>query len=210
MSSPNLSPVAAAFALLEGHQEHTVTVKATQARHDFFPLLESVVADPSEVLEVEYKGRQGRALLVNAQFRDYVRLLEQTVRSLPGPAADGPTFRLAGSLSVIGDVQGLLLPFATGSAWPPPTALPTCDAGPAREARRRARRAARRGGHRYAQSPVARERTGPETWPAGARPLRADRPARGGHLRADVRPSRGGGVDPPRPRPAPALVRGVA
>ena len=36
MSSPNLSPVAAAFALLEGHQEHTVTVKATQARHDFF------------------------------------------------------------------------------------------------------------------------------------------------------------------------------
>ena len=57
MTSPNLSSVAAALALLEGHQEHTVTVKATQARHDFFPLLASVVADPSEMVEVERKGR---------------------------------------------------------------------------------------------------------------------------------------------------------
>lgn len=106
MSSPDLSPVAAALALLDGHREHTVTVKATQARNDFFPLLESVVADPSEVVEVEHRGLQGRALLVNAQFRDYVRLLEQTVRALLGPAPDGPAFRLAGSLSVVGDVEG--------------------------------------------------------------------------------------------------------
>ena len=103
MSSPTLSPVAAALALLEEHQEHTITVKATQARHDFFPLLESVVADPAAMVEVEYKGREGRALLVNAQFRDYVRRLEQTVRALLGPAPDGPAFRLAGSLSVSGD-----------------------------------------------------------------------------------------------------------
>ncbi len=114
MSSPNHSPVAAALALLEGHREHTVTVKATQARNDFFPLLESVVADPSEVVEVEHKGHRGRALLVNAQFRDYVRLLEQTVRALLGPAPDGPTFRLAGSLSVIGDVDGAVAALRDG------------------------------------------------------------------------------------------------
>ena len=89
MTSPNLSSVAAALALLEGHQEHTVTVKATQARHDFFPLLESVFADPSEVVEVEHKGRQGRGLLVNAQFRDYVRLLEQAVRARRAARAGG-------------------------------------------------------------------------------------------------------------------------
>lgn len=96
---------AAALVLLEEHQERTVTVKATQARHDFFPLLESVVADASKVVEVEHKGLQGRALLVNARFRDYVRQLEDTVRALLGPAPGAPTFRLAGSLSVVGDVE---------------------------------------------------------------------------------------------------------
>ena len=105
MPSANRSPVAVALALLAAHHEHTVTVKATQARHDFFPLLESVVADPSEVVEVEHKGLQGRALLVNARFRDYVRQLEETVRALLGPAPGGPTFRLAGSLSVVGDIE---------------------------------------------------------------------------------------------------------
>lgn len=105
MPYPHLSPVAAALALLEEHRERTVTVKATQARHDFFPLLESVFADPTEVVEVEHKGLQGRALLVNAQFRDYVRQLEQTVRALLGPAPGGTTFLLAGSLSVVGDVE---------------------------------------------------------------------------------------------------------
>lgn len=105
MPSTSHSPVAAALALLEDHRERTVTVKATQARHDFFPLLEAVVADPSEVVEVEHKGLQGRALLVNARFRDYVRQLEETVRALLGPAPGAPTFRLAGSLSVVGDVE---------------------------------------------------------------------------------------------------------
>lgn len=105
MPSTNRSPVAVALTLLEEHQERTVTVKATQARHDFFPLLESVVSDPSEVVEVEHKALQGRALLVNAQFRDYVRQLEETVRALLDPASGGPTFRLAGSLSVAGDVE---------------------------------------------------------------------------------------------------------
>lgn len=105
LPTSHLSPVAAALALLEEHQEHTVTVKATQARNDFFPLLESVFADPSEVVEVEHKGLQGRALLVNAEFRDYVRRLEQTVRALIGPAPGGQTFLLAGSLSVVDDVE---------------------------------------------------------------------------------------------------------
>ena len=114
MSAPKLSPVAAALALPEGHREHTVTVKATQAQNDFFPLLESVVADPSAVVEVEHKGRQGRALLVNAQFRDYVRLLEQTVRALLGPAPDGLAFRLAGSLSVVGGVEGAVAALRDG------------------------------------------------------------------------------------------------
>lgn len=105
MSITDLSPVAAALALLEEHHEHTVTVKATQARAEFFPLLESVAADPSEIVEVEHKGLPGRALLVNAQFRDYVRHLERTVRALLGPAPGGSAFRLAGSLAVVEDVE---------------------------------------------------------------------------------------------------------
>ena len=103
MPTAKPSPVAAALALLEGHQERTVTVKATQARHDFFPLLESVVADPAQVVEVEHRGLRGRALLVHAEFRDYVRQLEATVRALLGPAPDGPVFRLAGSLAMGGE-----------------------------------------------------------------------------------------------------------
>jgi hypothetical protein len=100
--SDTASPVAAALALLKGHHERTVRIKATQARHDFFPLLESVVGDPTQVVEVEHKGHAGRALLVHPQFRDYVRQLEATVQALVGPAPDGPMFRLAGSLAVVG------------------------------------------------------------------------------------------------------------
>jgi len=66
------------------------------------------------MVEVEYEGREGRALLVNAQFRDHVRRIEQTVRALLGPAPDGPTFRLAGSLSVIGDVDGAVAALRDG------------------------------------------------------------------------------------------------
>jgi hypothetical protein len=105
MSSIDPSPVAVALALLEEHREHTVTVKATKARNDFFPLLEAVVADPTEVVEVEHKGLDGRALLVSAQFRDYVRRLEQTVRALLGPAPGGTAFQLAGSLTVVEEVE---------------------------------------------------------------------------------------------------------
>jgi hypothetical protein len=104
MPSQEISPPAAALALLEGHQEHTVLVKATQARQDFFPLLEAVVADPSRVVEVEHEGVQGRALLVNAQFRNYVRQLEQTIRALIGPTT-ASTFALAGSLTVVEDEE---------------------------------------------------------------------------------------------------------
>ncbi len=103
MPSSALTPVAAALALLDAHRERTTTVKATQARHDFFPLLDSVVADPAEIVEVEHKGLGGRALLVNAQFRDYVRQLEDTVRALVGPVPDSEPFHLAGSL---GSVNG--------------------------------------------------------------------------------------------------------
>ena len=104
---PADSPVAAALALLGQHRERTVRVKATQARHDFFPLLESVVADPTEVVEVEHKGLTGRALLVNAQFRDYVRSLEAALRALVGPGPNTSSFRLAGSLRLVdGEVEG--------------------------------------------------------------------------------------------------------
>jgi hypothetical protein len=55
---------------------------------------------------VEHRVLQGRALLVNARFRDYVRQLEETVRALLGPAPGEPTFRLAGSLSIVADAEG--------------------------------------------------------------------------------------------------------
>lgn len=114
MASPSRSPVAAALALLEEHREHTVTVKATKARNDFFPLLEAVVLNPAEVVEVEHKGLPGRALLVNAQFRDYVRQLEHAVRALLGPAVGGAAFRLAGSLAVTDDVEGAVQALRSG------------------------------------------------------------------------------------------------
>lgn len=105
MSVPDPSPVAVALALLNRPRERTVTIKATQARHDFFPLLEAVTADPDEVVEVEYKGRPASALLVNGAFRDYVRQLEEALRSFVAAAPGRPAFRLAGSLTLAEDVD---------------------------------------------------------------------------------------------------------
>ena len=69
------------------------------------PEQRSFVADPTEVVEVEHRGFQGRALLVSAEFREYVRRLEQAVRALLGPETGGPVFQLAGSLTVVDGVE---------------------------------------------------------------------------------------------------------
>jgi len=108
MLKPTESPVAAAIALLEQHREHSVSVKATQARHDFFPLLGEVAGDPSEIVEVEHKGLPGPVLLVNAAYRDYVRRLEQAVRALLDLYPESAPFRLAGSMVAVGDVDHAL------------------------------------------------------------------------------------------------------
>jgi hypothetical protein len=102
---PSESPVATAIALLEQHREHSVSVKATQARHDFFPLLGEVAGDPSEIVEVEHKGLPSPVLLVNAAYRDYVRQLEQAVRSLLDLYPESAPFRLASSVVAIADVD---------------------------------------------------------------------------------------------------------
>jgi predicted flavoprotein YhiN len=102
------SPVATAIALLEQHREHSVSVKATQARTDFFPLLGEVAGDPSEIVEVEHKGLPGPVLLVNSAYREYVRQLEQAVRALLDLYPDSAPFRLAGSVVAIGDVDAAM------------------------------------------------------------------------------------------------------
>lgn len=84
--------------MLASHAEHPSTVKATRAREQFFPLLESVVNDERCVVFVEHKDLPGRGMLVSERYQQYVRQLEATVRALLAPAA-GSTFLLAGSVS---------------------------------------------------------------------------------------------------------------
>ena len=64
-----------------------------------FSLLESVVNDERGVVFVEHKDLPARGMLVSERYQEYVRQLEATVRALVAPAA-GPTFLLAGSVSV--------------------------------------------------------------------------------------------------------------
>ncbi len=99
MSAPSDINAATALALLASHEELETSVKATKAREQFFPLLESVVNDERHVVYVEHKDLPGRAMLVSERYQQYVRDLEATVRALVGPAA-GPRFALAGSLTV--------------------------------------------------------------------------------------------------------------
>ena len=99
MTTPAEFSAATALALLASHAEHLSTVKATRAREQFFPLLESVVNDERCVVFVEHKDLPGRGMLVSERYQEYVRQLEATVRALVAPAA-GPTFLLAGSVSV--------------------------------------------------------------------------------------------------------------
>ena len=99
MTTPAEFSPATALALLASQTEHPSTVKATKAREQFFPLLESVVNDERCVVFVEHKDLPGRGMLVSERYQEYVRQLEATVRALLAPAA-GPTFRLAGSVSV--------------------------------------------------------------------------------------------------------------
>lgn len=99
MSTPAEFSAASALVLLASHAEHLSTVKATRAREQFFPLLESVVNDERCVVFVEHKDLPARGMLVSERYQEYVRQLEATVRALLAPAA-GPTFLLAGSVSV--------------------------------------------------------------------------------------------------------------
>ena len=99
MSTPAEFSAASALALLASHAEHASTVKATRAREQFFPLLESVVNDERCVVFVEHKDLPGRGMLVSERYQQYVRQLEATVRALLAPTA-GPSFMLAGSVSV--------------------------------------------------------------------------------------------------------------
>ena len=65
MSTPAEFNVATALALLASHAEHLITVKATRAREQFFPLLESVVNDERCVVFVEHKDLPARGMLVS-------------------------------------------------------------------------------------------------------------------------------------------------
>jgi hypothetical protein len=113
---PVESPVATALALLEQHREHSISVKATQARHDFFPLIGGVAGDPTEIVEVEHRGLSGPVLLVNSAYREYVRQLEQAVRALLDLYPESAPFRLAGSAAAVGDVDGAIRELRDGAA----------------------------------------------------------------------------------------------
>lgn len=65
MSTPAEFNVATALALLASQAEHVITVKATRAREQFFPLLESVVNDERCVVFAEHKDLPARGMLVS-------------------------------------------------------------------------------------------------------------------------------------------------
>jgi hypothetical protein len=100
LPTPTLAPV---------HTKPSVTLSATEFRQRFFALLGSVLADPTEMVFVEHKDLAGRAMLVSESYRDYVRQLEALVASLlsTGGAAS-PPMRLAGSMTIVDDAEGVL------------------------------------------------------------------------------------------------------
>lgn len=96
--------VTVGHGFLADHEEHAVTIKATEARQQFFHLLGRVVADTSALVIVEHKDLPGRAMLVSESYRDYVRQLEHLVRVMSAPSEPlAAAFRLAGSMSLAED-----------------------------------------------------------------------------------------------------------
>ena len=87
------------------HREHTVHYNATEARQQFFALLTKVVADPEEVVLIEHKDLPARGMLVGETYRTYVRQLERLVKSLSKELQPHGKFRLAGTMTLRGDLN---------------------------------------------------------------------------------------------------------
>jgi hypothetical protein len=93
---------------LEAKRERTVRTNATDARRQFFALLDEVSANPDEVVEVAHRDHAEPVLLVHADYRRYVRQLESLVHSLIGRGATGARFQLGGSITIRPDVDAAL------------------------------------------------------------------------------------------------------
>lgn len=82
------------------------TRQASEARRDFFALLNAVVDDPTEIVFIEHKSLPESAALVNAPFLlRTLRLLKQLRARRP---SSEPPFRLIGSATLVGDPDDVL------------------------------------------------------------------------------------------------------
>lgn len=98
-----------ARALLEHGRTHTQTITATKARQRFFALLDSVAADPAEIVLVEHKGRGKRVMLASEAFYLRTQQLERLLRATLTSRTDAEhPFRLAGTLTVSDEAPAAL------------------------------------------------------------------------------------------------------
>lgn len=90
------------------YRPQPITRGASQARHEFFPLLERVTAPGAEdIVLISHRGLRDRAALVNATWlRRTMALLDDLLarRSV----TRGTDFRLIGSAALVGDPATVL------------------------------------------------------------------------------------------------------
>src|SRR5215210_2266531 len=96
----------AGLALARGLPGKLTTRQASEARREFFALLQAVIDDPTEIVLIEHKDLPDPAALVNAPFlMRTLRLVEQLrTRRL----SSEPPFRLIGSATLVGSADDVL------------------------------------------------------------------------------------------------------
>jgi hypothetical protein len=80
--------------------------QASEARREFFALLQAVIHDPTEVVLIEHKDLPEPAALVNAPFLMRTLRLVTHLRN-QWPSSDLP-FRLIGSATLVGSADDVL------------------------------------------------------------------------------------------------------
>ena len=80
--------------------------QASEARREFFALLQAVIHDPTEVILIEHKDLPEQAALVNAPFlMRTLRLVTHLRKQWP---LSEPPFRLIGSATLVGSADDVL------------------------------------------------------------------------------------------------------
>ena len=87
---------------------------ATQARADFFQLLDEVVTDPDTMVLIQHRHLPRRAVLLSEQFLEYVKQLERVIADLMATRSSASRFTLCGSGELHGDLEAAIAEMRQG------------------------------------------------------------------------------------------------